>query len=132
MKVSLRLDVDVFDARNIIKWLRNKDVTQYLNEDENNALALEHLINTGQAGLLTYHLNQNSRFFLLDNEDEKCLGFITLFTIKEKQEYELEVDEEVTSINITATPSDDKANVIGTGNIKLTDGINNIKNLFSQ
>lgn len=46
---------------------------------------------------------------------------------KEKQEYELEVDEEVTSINITATPSDDKANVIGTGNIKLTDGINNIK-----
>lgn len=46
---------------------------------------------------------------------------------KDKQEYELEVDEEVTSINITATPSDDKANVIGTGNIKLTDGINNIK-----
>lgn len=82
MKVSLRLDVDVFDAKNIIKWLRNKDVTQYLNEDENNALVLEHLINTGKAGLLTYHLNQNSRFFLLDNEDEKCLGFITLFTIK--------------------------------------------------
>ena len=82
MKVSLRLDVDVFDAKNIIKWLRNKDVTQYLNEDENNALVLEHLINTGQGGLLTYHLNQNSRFFLLDSEDEKCLGFITLFTIK--------------------------------------------------
>ena len=89
MKVTLRLDVDVFDARNIIKWLRNKDVTQYLNEDENNALVLEHLINIGQAGLLTYHMNQNSRFFLLDNEDEKCLGFITLFTIKEKQEYEV-------------------------------------------
>ena len=45
---------------------------------------------------------------------------------KEKTEYTLDVDEDVTSVNITATPSDDKANVIGTGNIKLTDGINNV------
>ena len=46
---------------------------------------------------------------------------------KEKQEYSLDVDEDVSSINITATASDKNANVIGTGNIKLTDGINNIK-----
>ena len=45
---------------------------------------------------------------------------------KEKTEYTLDVDEDVTSVNITANPSDDKANVIGTGNIKLTDGINNV------
>lgn len=46
---------------------------------------------------------------------------------KEKQEYSLDVDEDVSSINITATANDKNANVIGTGNIKLTDGINNIK-----
>ena len=46
---------------------------------------------------------------------------------KEKQEYSLDVDEDVTSINVTATANDSNANVIGTGNIKLTDGINNIK-----
>ena len=45
---------------------------------------------------------------------------------KEKTEYTLDVDEDVTSVNITATPSDDKANVIGTGNIKLTDRVNNV------
>lgn len=45
---------------------------------------------------------------------------------KEKLDYSLDVDEDVTSVNITATPSDDKANVIGTGNIKLTDGVNNV------
>ena len=46
---------------------------------------------------------------------------------KEKTEYTLDVDEDVTSVNITATPSDDNANIIGTGSIKLTDGVNNIK-----
>ncbi len=45
---------------------------------------------------------------------------------KENTEYTLDVDEDVTSVNITANPNDDKANVIGTGNIKLTDGVNNV------
>ena len=36
-------------------------------------------------------------------------------------------NEDNTIINITATTSDKNANVIGTGNIKLTDGMNNIK-----
>lgn len=46
---------------------------------------------------------------------------------KEKTEYTLDVDEDVTSVNITATSRDDNANIIGTGSIKLTDGVNNIK-----
>lgn len=46
---------------------------------------------------------------------------------KEKTEYNLDVDEDVTSVNISATPSDDNASIIGTGNIKLTDGVNNVK-----
>ena len=46
---------------------------------------------------------------------------------KEKLEYSLDVDEDITSVNITATASDKSANIIGTGNIKLTDGVNNIK-----
>ena len=33
MNTNLRLDVNVLDAQNIIKWLRNKDVTKFLNED---------------------------------------------------------------------------------------------------
>lgn len=59
-------------------------------------------------------------------KDLKVEGYNIDFN-KEKLEYELEVDEDVNSINITATPNDDNANVIGTGNIKLTDGVNNIK-----
>ena len=46
---------------------------------------------------------------------------------KEKLEYNLDVDEDTTSVNISATASSDAASIIGTGNVKLTDGINNIK-----
>lgn len=66
MNTNLRLDVNILDAKNIIKWLRNKDVTNFLNKDKNSAAILEYLIETGQADLLTYHLNKNSRFFLID------------------------------------------------------------------
>lgn len=89
MNTNLRLDVNVLDAKNIIKWLRNKDVTKFLNEDKNSAAVLEYLIETGQADLLTYHLNKNSRFFLIDTPKEDCVGFITLFTISPMQEYEV-------------------------------------------
>ena len=30
MKISLRLDVTIFDAKNIIKWLDNEDVKNIL------------------------------------------------------------------------------------------------------
>lgn len=46
---------------------------------------------------------------------------------KDKLEYSLDVDDDVASIDVSAKANDDKATVIGTGNIKLTDGINNIK-----
>lgn len=78
MKINLRLDVRLSDAKNIIMWLENKDVTKYLNEDPNSASSLEEIINSGRADLLTYYLNRDARFFLIDTHEEKCVGFITL------------------------------------------------------
>ena len=46
---------------------------------------------------------------------------------EEKLEYELELDQDVAAINVKATPNDDNANVIGAGEVKLTDGVNVIK-----
>ena len=46
---------------------------------------------------------------------------------KEKYSYELEVDEDVTEIDVKAVANDELANVTGDGKISLTDGINNIK-----
>lgn len=67
MNISLRLDVTIFDAKNIIKWLDNEDVTKYLNEDINSTTSLIDIINSSRADLLTYYLNKDGRFFLIDD-----------------------------------------------------------------
>lgn len=68
MKISLRPLVNIFDAKNIIKWLKNNDVTKYLNEDINTTTSLEKIIKSNRADLLTCYLNKDGRFFLIDNK----------------------------------------------------------------
>lgn len=89
MKINLRLDVNVFDAKNIIKWLENEDVTKYLNEDIKTPTSLKEIIESNRADLLTYYLNKDGRFFLIDNYRQHSVGFITLFTIRPQKEYEI-------------------------------------------
>ena len=67
---------------------KNKDVTKYLNEDPNSATSLEEIIYNGRVNLLTFYLNRDARFFLIDTHDEKCVGFITLAK-KSLKEYEI-------------------------------------------
>lgn len=89
MDISLRLEVKQKDAENIIIWLEDQDVTKYLNEDIRSASSLKTILKEGRADLLTCYLNQDGRFFLIDSEKEDCLGFINLFTIRKKKEYEV-------------------------------------------
>lgn len=89
MNISLRLDVNVFDAKNIIKWLDNEDVTKYLNEDINSKTSLIDIINSNRADLLTCYLNKDGRFFLIDDRKNHSIGFLTLFTVITKKEYEV-------------------------------------------
>lgn len=91
MEISLRLDVEVFDAKNIIRWLENKEVTKYLNEDVNSSSSLEYIVESNRSDLLTCYLNKDGRFFLIDSDTQRCLGFITLFTVRKMKEYEIVV-----------------------------------------
>ena len=85
MKISLRLDVNVFDAKNIIKWLDNEDVTKYLNEDINSTTSLIDIINSSRADLLTYYLNKDGRFFLIDDRKNHSIGFFDVIYNKNKK-----------------------------------------------
>lgn len=89
MNISLRLEVKKSDAINIIRWLENKNITQYLNEDINSIYSLNRIIENGQSDLLTYYLNQDGRFFLIDEKDLGCIGFLNLFTIHQHHTYEI-------------------------------------------
>lgn len=76
MDISLRLDVNVFDAKNIIKWFDNEDVTKYLNEYINSKTSLIDIINSNRADLLACYLNEDSRFFLIDDRKNHSICFL--------------------------------------------------------
>ncbi|MEG1565882.1 MAG: GNAT family protein [Bacilli bacterium] len=87
--VWLRLDIKSKDAQNIIKWLHNKEVSRYLNEDNDEIESLEYIIRNNDVNLLQYRLNQDGRFFIIDGVDKESIGFINLFTLKDKKRYEI-------------------------------------------
>ncbi|MEA5061624.1 MAG: GNAT family N-acetyltransferase [Erysipelotrichaceae bacterium] len=88
MDVFLRLEVKEQDAVKMIGWLQNQNITKYLNEDVNSPYLLQKIIDDKRTDFLTYYLNQDGRFFLIDNE-QGSIGFINLFTIIAKKEYEV-------------------------------------------
>ena len=89
IKVFLRLEIKSSDANKLIYWLKNEDVNKYLNESNSEIYSLEYLIKNNKADLLTYYLNQEGRFFLVDCNERECIGFLNLFTRVYKKIYEI-------------------------------------------
>lgn len=89
MEVSLRLEINETDATKMIRWLANQNITKYLNEDIHTGTSLQMIIDEKRSDLLTYYLNQDGRFFLIDTSLHGCIGFVNLFTIRAKKEYEV-------------------------------------------
>ena len=88
-KVSLRSEVTASDAEKMIGWLQDNDVTKFLNEDSAMIQTLRQIISGPNSAMLTYYLNQNGRFFLIDAVTDSCLGFIKLTPVKGQTEYEV-------------------------------------------
>ena len=68
----------------------------------------------------TYSSDNYLKYLDVDNYD------ITPEFDKDTLEYKLDLDSDVTSINVKATPSDDNANVKGAGEVEVSEGINTI------
>ena len=68
----------------------------------------------------TYSSDNYLKFLDVDDYD------ITPKFDKDTLEYKLDLDSDVTSINVKATPSDDNANVKGAGEVEVSEGINTI------
>lgn len=89
--VFLRADITVDDARNIIGWLKNLEITKYLNEDKNTAREIVHLLDTAPPCMLTYHFNRDGRFFVISKKDGESIGFIKLKETVDNNIYEIVV-----------------------------------------
>ncbi len=77
--IFLRADMEPVDIRFLSRWLKNRQVTRYLNENPNAPDELSNLVQSVPAPLLTCRLNQQGRFFLVCGEEaEQPIGFVKL------------------------------------------------------
>lgn len=76
ISIELRNYIEKNDALNLIKWLSDFDIIQYMNED----LYMITTLNNKQELLLTYYLNQNQIFHMIDLNNNP-IGFISLIPL---------------------------------------------------
>ena len=77
-KVQLRQEVFSSDAWELIKWLEDAEITQYLNEKQNVGNSIRQVISRVNLPVLTHLFNQNGSFFILTTEEEEPIGFLRL------------------------------------------------------
>lgn len=76
--VFLRADIKRKDGYQLATWMRNWNVIRYLNEEKNISDELTLLMERTPEGMLSYHLNQIGRFFLISIRKGDSIGFIRL------------------------------------------------------
>ncbi len=76
--VFLRAEIGQKDAVSLLGWLRNEDVTRFLNEDPAVCGELTALLERAPVELLACHLNSGGRFFLICTEEHGSIGFVRL------------------------------------------------------
>lgn len=74
----LRQEVFSSDAFELIKWLEDSDVTQYLNEDQNVGNSIRQVMSRVNLTVLTHLFSQNGSFFILTIGDDSPIGFLKL------------------------------------------------------
>lgn len=87
--IFLRADITKKDAMNMIDWLNNENVTQFLNEDKNVVDGIYKLIKTTPEHLLTYHFNRYGRIFMVGKNNDESIGFVKFKQCEEKGCYEM-------------------------------------------
>lgn len=76
--VLLRQEVFSSDAFELIKWLEDSDVTQYLNEDQNVGNSIRQVMSRVNLPVLTHLFSQNGSLFILTIGDDSPIGFLKL------------------------------------------------------
>ena len=77
ISVELRNFIEKNDALNLIKWLDDFEVVKYMNESKDISNVLTNILDNGQEVLLTYYLNRNCVFHIVDYENDS-VGFVSL------------------------------------------------------
>lgn len=77
------------DVDDLIYWLKNPEVTRFLNKDAGVISYLSRLADTVPEPVLTFHLNAMGRFFMICLGDGTAVGFVKLAKTTDADTYEI-------------------------------------------
>lgn len=87
--IFLRACTKRTDLDNLVYWLKNPEVTRFLNEAPGVVPYLSRLADTVPEPMLSFHMNALGRFFMICLEDGRSIGFVKLAKTPEKGTYEI-------------------------------------------
>lgn len=74
----LRMEICHADIIRMIRWMRNPNVTKYLNEAPDVAQSLEELVRSVPEPMYQYHLCRTGHFFMVCHQENESVGFVKL------------------------------------------------------
>ena len=77
------------DVVRMIAWMKNANVTQYLNEAPDAVQSLETLLLSVPEPMYQYHLSREGHFYLVCHPEQGQVGFVKLLPNAEHQAYEI-------------------------------------------
>ena len=74
----LRMEICHADITRMIRWMRNPNVTKYLNEAPDVARSLEEFVRSVPEPMYQYHLCRTGHFFMVCHQENESVGFVKL------------------------------------------------------
>ena len=95
----LRMEICHADITRMIRWMRNPNVTKYLNEAPDVAQSLEQLVRSVPEPMYQYHLCRTGHFFMVCHQENESVGFVKLLpTATEGADLHLRADRVVAKV----------------------------------
>ena len=83
----LRMEICHADITRMIRWMRNPNVTKYLNEAPDVAQSLEQLVRSVPEPMYQYHLCRTGHFFMVCHQENESVGFVKLLPMATEGAY---------------------------------------------
>lgn len=88
--INLNHEVYREDVFNIAKWLKDKDVSKFLNEKNDITSSLKNLAINSTLPIMTQYFNDNGPFYMIEHKN-KSIGYLKIVNKKDKDSAEIVV-----------------------------------------
>jgi RimJ/RimL family protein N-acetyltransferase len=86
-QINLKQEVTRNDAIVIMNWMKNHEITKYLNESVNITSEIQQAIDKVNMLIMTQLFNRDGSFYLIHTDDSESIGFLRL--VRKQKEAEM-------------------------------------------